>query len=146
MPDHHSTPRRESALPASGSRVNLALTLLHPDAADIDTVVAERIAATHSVDVTAAHIAALRAGESDNVPEDVIAAVVDSTQLPHEVLFGDDPGVVLPAWDSLRALHELHTATPGLVQLRADAALSPQAREDLLDLLNPDRRHQDRLP
>lgn len=145
MPDHHSTPRRESALPTSGSRVNLALTLLHPDAADIDTVVAERIAATHSVDVTATHIAALRAGEFDSAPEDVIAAVVDSTQLPHEVLFGDDPGVVLPAWDSLRALHELHTATPGLVQLRAGAALSPQAREDLLGLLNPERRHQDRL-
>lgn len=140
MTDPHADRRSESTLPTAGERISLTLTLLHPEVADLDAAVADRVSSSDGVPVTAAQVAALRAGDVASVPESVVAAVIDSTQLGEDVLLGHDPAVVLPAWDSLQALRELAKTSPGLVQLRSGAELSPQARADLLDLLDPTRR------
>lgn len=139
MSDSPADHRSESVLPTVGQRFSLALGLLHPEADDLDTTVALRVSSSHGLDVTAAHIAALRAGDVDSVPKPVVDAVVDSVQIGTDVLLGDDPDVILPSWDSLQALDELTRTSPALVQLRSGAELSPQAREDLLNLLDPSR-------
>lgn len=140
MTDSPADHRSESTLPTVGQRFSLALELLHPEADDLDTTVAGRVSSSHGRDVTPAHIAALRAGDVDSVPATVVDAVVDSVQIAPEVLLGDDPATVLPSWDSLQALYELNQTSPALVQLRSGAELSPKAREDLLNLLDPSRQ------
>ena len=139
MADPAADHRSESALPTVGQRFSLALALLHPEATDLDVTVSGRVSSSHGLEVTATHIAALRAGDLGSIPADVVDAVVDSVQLAPEVLLGDDPEVVLPAWASLQALDELKRTSPALVQLRSGAELSPQARADLLNLLDPSR-------
>lgn len=141
MSHDDKAPRAESALPTISERLNMALSLLYPDADDLDTAVADQVSATSPATVTASHIAALRAGDVNAVPAEVVDAVVGSIQLSRELLFGDDPEIILPAWASLQALRELQSTTPRLVQLRSGAELSPQAREDLLRLLNPRNRN-----
>lgn len=140
MTDSPADRRNESQLPTVGQRFSLALSLLHPESDDLDVTVAGRVSNSHGLDVTPAHVAALRAGDVETVPPPVVDAVMDSVQLSPEVLLGADPAVVLPAWDSLQALDELTRTSPALVQLRSGAKLSPQAREDLLKLLNPPRQ------
>lgn len=140
MTDSPVDHRSESEMPTVGQRFALALSLLHPEAGDLDVSVAGRVSSSHGINVTPAHIAALRAGDVDSVPAPVVEAVLDSIQIGPEVLLGDDPAIVLPAWNSLQALAELNRTSPALVQLRAGSELSPEAREDLLNLLDPSRK------
>lgn len=140
MTDSPVGPRSESTMPTVGQRFSLALSLLHPEADDLDASVSGRVSNSHGLEVTSAHIASLRAGDVDSVPAPIVAAVVDSVQISQEVLLGDDPDIVLPAWNSLQALEELNRTSPALVQLRSGAELSPQARADLLNLLDPSRK------
>lgn len=140
MTDSPADCQSGSALPTVGQRFSLALALLHPEAADLNATVASRVSTSHDLDVTTVHIAALCAGDVDAVPAPIVDAVVDSVQLTPEILTGTDPAIVLPAWNSLQALDELNKTSPALVQLRAGSELSPQAREDLLNLLDPTRQ------
>lgn len=142
MPDNTDAPRPESALPTIGERVELVLSLLHPGADDLAATAAEHVTTSQGVSVTTEHITALLTGDVASVPDPVLDAVVTSTQMTSDSLFGNDPETVRRVWSNLRVIQELHDATPGLIQLRAGSELSPQAREDLLRLLDPSRQNQ----